>query len=356
MQTFYEKLQSDGFLLIPNAISIPPFHELRKDIDNLHKNMYAIFKLSNAKAKRFQSRILPKHKQLFTICEQVKQNLASKLPYHNADSPFLLMSLPDCPVQPAHSDLLPQKNTRRSKINQLACACVIAIMENTTLTLWKGVNNTNIESGPLVFPSVICLNVGDLLLFTGSQIHAGSAYKELNFRIHLYLDSPMQTHGEDETWRLDICAPKLNRVVELLQDVPENDFDGYVRVIASHYDNVFYELDSLTNEELLSFQGHKIYFASPNIQALQGNKNPFAPPHAHARRDDFPNSTKALWFRNPKTKEFHYYAFDLQNREVQQNPANSQKGICLFWILEKDPSSGLKWDELTQMSVIHETI
>ena len=46
----------------------------------------------------------------------------------------------------------------------------------------------------------LTLDVGDLLIFRGDFIHAGSSYEEDNYHLHTFLDSEVVKRQPNETW------------------------------------------------------------------------------------------------------------------------------------------------------------
>ncbi len=357
MSDFYQELKKNGYMILKKQIAVPSFSRLQKDIDILDNQMIAIFKRSKH-LKRFQSYITPKQQELTNLIKLTIQSVSKKLPMHSFENAVLLKSSKGCEVQPAHSDYQPECDDSDNYLQ--ACGLLLAIMPNTTLTLWENLKNNNLtmDHGSVVLPTTIHLDIGDILLFTGDQIHSGSAYDEINYRIHIYVDSPFQKMAfENKTWRVDQNGPKQpNRCIELLKNVENNDFKNYIQVIYNKQTNKFFELDSLTRKEILNITDGIIYYATPNLDPLQGNKDPYDAPNKHTRRSEFAGYTKCLWYKCRKTHIFKYFAFDKQSAEIQQNPFNLQKGTTLFWVLELNPETNKPWPESIQISVIHDHI
>lgn len=86
----------------------------------------------------------------------------------------LLVSKPGCAPQAPHADYDPQPNVHK------AFGCLVAIQDATTLDVFLGVNHE--------VRTRVCLSQGDVLLFRGDLIHAGSAYPLRNARLHVYFD------------------------------------------------------------------------------------------------------------------------------------------------------------------------
>jgi hypothetical protein len=365
--SFYHHINKKGYVVLPKVMAhaIPSSKSMQPDIKKLDNQMHAIFKRSRH-LKRFQSVITEKTKIINKLVQQTILFAQTKLPHHSFDNAVLLKSIAGCEVQPAHSDYPPPSPEKDTTDILKACGLILSIMPNTTLTLWEGLRNNNLtlNDGPPVLPTILTLEPGDVLLFMADQIHAGSAYDDLNYRIHIYVDSPAQMMGRtNTTWRVDQNGPSQpNRVIELLKDVPENDFKNYLHVIESPIldsgHREFYEVDSLTEKELNAMikDNGILCYTTPNIDALQGNANPYPAPFLHTRRSEFLGFTKCLWYKCKKTREFKYFAFDYQTKDIQMNPDNLQQGITLFWVQEKNPQTNTYWPENIQVSVIYASI
>jgi len=272
----YNKLKTNGFLVLSEAIEIPD--NILNNVEQFESKMQAIFQKGEIQ-DRFQMPLRNCDNHRFeSVLNQLRELLKVVLPEHVCSDAVLLKSNANCEVQPCHSDLRPtnelpslyplqysasyNRPQRQSvkkvaqsfwgrrircrefpdgvrilddgtilqippnseeleliaeeKIDILACACLLAIIPDTTLTIWKGATCKNcIEpNGELILPSIISLDVGDILLFTGEQLHAGSAYKKENYRIHVFLDAPNQKHESNQTWRVDKNCAKNSRIVE----------------------------------------------------------------------------------------------------------------------------------------------
>ena len=71
-----------------------------------------------------------------------------------------------------------------------------------TLDIWEGVlllKKKEVYGGSAVYKKVIPIKKGQLLLFRGDLVHAGSAYSSSNFRLHFYLDNPLCDRSENST-------------------------------------------------------------------------------------------------------------------------------------------------------------
>lgn len=378
-----EKLRQHGFVIFPevmlhcietlNINEIEMYLMPKKHKKKTIHEMHSIFKHGKSE-KRFQASIpfsTSDSNQLSIVVKKIISFMEPKFRRHNFVNPVLLKSLPGCEVQPAHSDYPPvQENMEDEKVeveedgrklrkhNTTSFGLICAIMPNTKFTIWPGLTNRNLEltkEHSTVLPLTLNLNAGDVLLFSGDQIHAGSAYENLNYRIHMYVDGKTnKMENKNKTWLAAKHGPQPNRCVELIQCVKGNDFKNFIRVIKSP-DNLliipeFYEWDSLTLQEknLMQKDGGIQYFATSNLDPLQGSANPYPPPHAYTRRCDFKHATKCIWFKGS------YYLFSIQSKEVKEKLNNSMLmcGLVLFWVLEKNPKTQQEWSYDIQIPVV----
>lgn len=100
-------------------------------------------------------------------------------------------------------------------------AALISLMPNTFLRIWphsSGLAMTDEASlkdkAPIMFKDVL-LNPGDMIVFRGDFVHAGSEYQKDNFRIHYYLDSPLVPRTANRTWLIsDSGHDELIRMIQ----------------------------------------------------------------------------------------------------------------------------------------------
>jgi hypothetical protein len=80
----------------------------------------------------------------------------------------------------------------------------VALQDGTTLDVWPGALTTEPGRWPASIPRCqVRLQAGDVLLFRGDLVHAGSAYNAANVRLHCYLDAADVSRPPDMTWFID---------------------------------------------------------------------------------------------------------------------------------------------------------
>lgn len=113
----------------------------------------------------------------------------------------LLQSKPGCLAQLPHADynisgLVEARNQGMSEKN-----CPLGAMfgfQDFTLDIWPEALLLK-KSDKVFLRKVVPIKEGQLLLFRGDLVHAGSHYASLNHRLHFYLDSPLCSRASNST-------------------------------------------------------------------------------------------------------------------------------------------------------------
>ena len=120
--------------------------------------------------------------------------------------PVVLHSRANCQKQAPHCDHIPDVNLKSVSDDYMPLAMVISLMPETKLRVWPKSARLSMKD-PDEFKGmdpIVCqeltLNAGDIVVFRGDFIHAGSAYEKANYRIHYYLDSPLVPRVAGRTW------------------------------------------------------------------------------------------------------------------------------------------------------------
>ena len=132
----------------------------------------------------------------------------------------ILESLPGCQVQAAHVDYVPDAALLETTDETVPLLAVIALQDDTTLEVWpqshRLVRRARMtRHTPHVSRKTVSLAAGDVIVFRGDLIHAGSAYTAHNLRLHAYIDHPTVPRPPNKTWVIQRHAePALQALVD----------------------------------------------------------------------------------------------------------------------------------------------
>jgi len=162
------------------------------------------------------------------VSRRFKAFAASKLPNHVPNSPVLIRSEPGCAVQPPHCDADLTAASVASACTTSAtrfapCAMLVAIQEGSYFDAWPNTPElmrtsalrlcaAPAESVPHV---LVFLQPGDVILFRGDLVHAGSAYTKANTRFHMFLDHATIPRHPDVTFPIASMAPAVSRLLQI---------------------------------------------------------------------------------------------------------------------------------------------
>ena len=173
----------DGVTVCRNAVAVSPTDLSR--LSSFAKSGDVIF---NPNPLRVQRELPPE--------DPVLHQLVTFLVYRGAMEGRLrgkavaLHSFPGCTRQQMHTDYAPH-SVAHSRVKPLGV--LLALQTGTRFSLPDG----DIELGR-----------GDVLLFDGDQVHAGSAYRRNNTRVHVYLDAPGVLRPDNQTYLAPDAMPR----------------------------------------------------------------------------------------------------------------------------------------------------
>lgn len=119
---------------------------------------------------------------------------------------FVIHSRPNCQDQAAHCDYVPNPSLGTVPDERMPLAALVSMMPGTTLNVWpksirlSTLNEALVEQIPSIKCRVVKLNAGDMIVFRGDLVHAGSSYKKDNYRLHTFLDSDAVERKPNSTW------------------------------------------------------------------------------------------------------------------------------------------------------------
>ena len=206
------KLHVDGFEIITfydPSITGGLFEEIKEIGDEGRK----IFnnKFNGGDGKRKQS-FLIKHyqsKELKYWLFSLRCLLKSKYPNLNPKDIVVIKSEKGCKRQLAHCDYPQNIEFARCDDENIPLGCLVCVDENTTIDVWQKSIKIPCLAEDLVKKvkpierTTLKLEIGDIFVFRGDLVHAGSAYKTDNYRVHLFLDSKSVKRNKNTTWYMN---------------------------------------------------------------------------------------------------------------------------------------------------------
>lgn len=173
--------------------------------NNLHSNGFIIIKdfidVEDKVVKSLKKQVIRKGKPIFgvdlkrTQCNLATNSIPTRRFMTDLNSKIDALFNSDCYIrshwvvlhsksgskrQQPHHDYEPSDELSNCPENKFPLAILCTLMDNTTLNVWLDGKE-----------ELARLNKGDILVFRGDFIHAGSAYENENVRMHCYLDSPL---------------------------------------------------------------------------------------------------------------------------------------------------------------------
>lgn len=203
-------LHETGFQIISHAINID-----QRVLDNAHRacdrkipiifNHNEINKHNDFKRRQ---RNLPMATQYMKHFDEQVKNLVQRQVNTSLipTDPVILHSLPGCQPQAAHCDYIPDEALKAVPDQLMPLAALICLMPGTHLKVWPNsarlatANEKDLKNVAPISCEEVELHPGDMLIFRGDFVHAGSGYEKENYRIHYYLDSPLVPRTKNRTW------------------------------------------------------------------------------------------------------------------------------------------------------------
>lgn len=212
--------------------------ELGAEIDSLHVVGYKIFKAAIEVPKEIVDESIKKSTKapaIFNQNEKKRRNDNKRRQYSlsanksskkmkeflNSTNDFILENVSSvlkpatwvvihskqgCQSQAAHSDYVPDLSLASVPDHQMPLSALLALMPGTKLNVWPNssklsiLNENLLEKVKPISCEQIDLEAGDLLVFRGDFVHAGSSYENDNYRLHTFLDSGSVKRSPNKTW------------------------------------------------------------------------------------------------------------------------------------------------------------
>lgn len=220
-------LHKVGFTIYKNALDIPEdvYNELysqvikrKRTIFNNNETRRTDYKRSQCGAKTSKKIVkqffIEANDFLVSIIPSITKNLRPMLTRNKlseqkglyiANPWYILHSSPGCQRQAAHCDYEQDESLLQVPDRYFPLAALVAIQDNTTIEVWpSAIKIMSTEFGN-TFPierQTLKLDEGDVFIFRGDLVHAGSSYSEENIRLHTYIDSTLVSRTKNRTWTI----------------------------------------------------------------------------------------------------------------------------------------------------------
>lgn len=137
--------------------------------------------------KRHQTHLTPNSSDMRSTWSMLRRFIASKLGKHYiARTPVSIRSLAGCLAQHHHTDH-DWKKLAAIPDHLVPLALLTAISDTSRLLVWPNSIKCNIPAASTP-PVELILEPGDILIFRGDLLHAGAAYPDDNYRLHVFID------------------------------------------------------------------------------------------------------------------------------------------------------------------------
>ena len=191
-------LNSDGYFVIKQAIRVDSnvIYKLRGQVEKRGRVIFGHDR------KRLQCKVRHGSKPLQAFIGALSMLvIKDHMPTYNVNPSewVIVRSLPGGQPQPAHCDYDP-KIIENEPNERKPFAALVAVEPDTKLTVWKGCFGKITNQ---VQPEDVTLDPGDMLIFRGDLVHAGSAYDQDNIRLHCYFDIFKIPRTKDRTYLIE---------------------------------------------------------------------------------------------------------------------------------------------------------
>jgi ectoine hydroxylase-related dioxygenase (phytanoyl-CoA dioxygenase family) len=221
-----DSLHTVGYKIYRAVVKIP--QPILQEAVNRSQKAEAIFNHNEGSArndhKRRQCTLSAKKssKMMKEFLRPINQFLSDNVSTHLKISPWVVLhSKPGCQNQAAHCDYVPDNALKEASDEQMPLAALVALMDGTKLNVWPKsihlacLNAKNVKKISPISCQVVDLKAGDILVFRGDFIHAGSCYQEDNYRLHTFLDSDAVERKRNKTWIIHQHADEALKAVIL---------------------------------------------------------------------------------------------------------------------------------------------
>lgn len=215
------ELHSQGYTIIKSLLSRADTGSLLRTVTAYTDShcMDPIFNFNAA--NRYNDRRRRQINMPAALSCPLKKRLDELVGRDRAATDFVILeSRPDCQIQAAHTDYEPDDALCATTDVTVPLLAVIALQPATTLEVWPAshrlIRRTRLTRvTPKIARHTVTLGAGDVIVFRGDLVHAGSPYAERNIRLHAYIDHPAVPRPPNRTWTIQREATPLMRAAIL---------------------------------------------------------------------------------------------------------------------------------------------
>lgn len=199
------QLHIKGYAIYKNAIHINDkiYNQILKQINKKGKPIFNSNKNDN---KRLQCNLSYKQKFMKTFINDTNNIINTYISDQLKITDWVvLQSKSGCTKQLPHCDYIQNDEFLNCDNDNVPCSVIVALMDNTTINVFSNsIKLDTINKNVKLKEEKLILSKGDIFIFRGDLVHAGSAYNDNNIRLHAYLDSNIVHRTKNRTFIIDV--------------------------------------------------------------------------------------------------------------------------------------------------------
>lgn len=211
-----EALHEDGYTVMPAFLSAAETDTLMTAVSD-YVGAHRMDPIFNYNAEARNDRRRRQIDMPASLSRRIGARLTEAVGGGRSATDFVILeSLRGCQRQAAHVDYVPDAALLDTTDETVPLLAVVALQSGTFLDVWPGshrlVRRPRLtRHTPHIRRETVELNAGDVIVFRGDLIHAGSEYARHNLRIHAYIDHPLVPRPPNKTWVIQRHAEELLR-------------------------------------------------------------------------------------------------------------------------------------------------
>nr|QBK85712.1 MAG: hypothetical protein LCMAC101_03070 [Marseillevirus LCMAC101] len=197
----------NGYTILKNKIQINK-KVIKQIYSQINKKRKIIFNSERNDNKRLQCNLYHRQRYMTDFVNNIRSiifdSVGSKLIINDW---VILKSLEGCKEQLPHCDYIPSDEFKKCDGENIPLSFIVSIMDDTKINIWdKSLGYPTDISNKI--EKQIFLDEGDIFIFRGDLVHAGSSYDKENTRLHAFLDSVLCPRTKNRTFIIKKHASK----------------------------------------------------------------------------------------------------------------------------------------------------